>query len=260
MPNLRQRLTSLERLTGVFLKTPAPHLVELSALAGCDFVSPDMEHAPLDVPQVDLMMGFAGRSGVPLLPRLPSHDAATIGRLLDLGAAGVLAPHVSSADSAKAIVAAARLELGARGFSPSPRAGNYGALGVAGHLETQTRETVVALQIEDSEGLAAVAQIAAVPGVDALFVGPVDLARSLGVAADAPELNSATAHILAVGQAAGLACGIFVPDGAGAVRRAAEGFTWFIVGSDQSHYQTRLRAELERARRNSKEEINRAQH
>ena len=247
MPSLRQRLGSGTRLAGVFLKTPAPHLVELSALAGCDFVSPDMEHAPLELPQIDLMAGFAGRSGLALLPRLPSHDAATIGRLLDLGAAGILAPHVGSVASAEAIVAAARLERGMRGFSPSPRAGDYGALGVAGHLETQTRETVIALQIEDRDGLEAAEDIAAVSGVDALFVGPVDLAHSLGVPADAPALEAAIARILSAARAASLACGIFVPDGATAARRAKEGFTWFIIGSDQSHYQTQLRAELAHA-------------
>lgn len=244
MAHFRQRLAEGEQLAGVFLKTPAPHQVEISALAGCDFVAPDMEHAPLDLGDIDLMLGFAGRSGIPVLPRIPSHEPSMIGRILDAGAAGVIAPHVSSAEAARAIVAGARLEHGARGFSPSPRAGAYGCLGAAGFLETQVAQTIVALQIEDRAGLENAAAIAAVPGVDALFVGPADLSLSLGVAMDAPELDEAIAQILARGQAAGRACGIFVPNGAAAARRAADGFTWFIIGSDQSHYQSALRAEI----------------
>lgn len=237
----------MERLAGVFLKTPAPHMVEMSALAGCDFVSPDMEHAPLDLPQIDLMLGFAGRSGIPVLPRLPSHDPATIGRLLDAGAAGVLAPHVGSVESANAIVTAARLERGTRGFSPSPRAGAYGTLGAAAYMAAQVADTVVALQIEDRGGLDAVEAIAAVPGVDALFIGPADLSLSLGIAMDAPEIVDAILRIRVAANAAGIACGIFVADGRAAARRAGEGFTWFIIGSDQSHFQSSLRAELTRA-------------
>ncbi len=93
----------------------------------------------------------------------------------------------------------------------------------------------------------AVEDIATVEDVDALFVGPVDLALSLRVPMRAPEVEAAIARILAAARAADLPCGFFVPNGAAAARRAADGFTWFIVGSDHSHYQTRLRVELARA-------------
>ena len=230
----------------MFLKTPSPHNVELSALAGCDFASPDMEHAPLGLAELDMMAGFAGRAGLPLLPRLPSHDPATIGHLLDLGTAGILAPHVATPAQAERIVCAARIECGARDVSPSPRAGAYGSLGMLGYLKRQRDEVIVATQIEDRAGLDAVDEIAAVDGIDALFVGPVDLALSLGVEGGAPEIDTALARIAEASKAAELSCGIFAPDGRVAARHAGQGFTWFIVGSDQSHYQARLREELAR--------------
>lgn len=242
--SLRQKLRANDRLNGVFLKTPSPHMVELSAFAGSDFVVPDMEHAPLNLSHIDMMVGFAGRSGIPVLPRVPSHDPSLIGRLLDVGATGVLVPRVSSVDQAKAIIAAARFAQGERGFSPSPRAGGYGRFGADKNLKSQTETPVVALQIEDRLGVEAVADIAALNGVDALFVGPVDLSMSLGVAMESPALEQAIQDVRMEGQKRGLACGIFVPSGAVAAKRAAQGFTWFIIGSDQSHYQAALQREI----------------
>ncbi|WP_163849230.1 HpcH/HpaI aldolase family protein [Pseudooceanicola aestuarii] len=247
MTSLKERLATGTRQIGVFLKTPAPHLVELSAAAGCDFVAPDMEHAPLDLSHVDAMVGFAGRSGIPVLPRVPGKDPALIGRLLDLGAQGILVPHVSTADQAQALVAATRFD-GGRGFSPSPRAGDYGAMGAARYKARQADHVLTALQIEDRAGLDNADAIAAVPGVDALFVGPADLSLSLGVGLPSEALDHAIARILAAGQTAGRACGIFVADGAAAARRLEQGFAWAIVGSDQSLLTAALRRERTAAR------------
>lgn len=242
--SFRERLKAGERLSGAFLKTPAPHLVEICAAGDCDFVAPDMEHAPLELGTLDLMIGFAGRPGLPVLPRLPSHDPSLVGRLLDAGAAGVLAPHVSSPAQAEAIVAASRFFSGKRGFSPSPRAGGYGTSGTTPHLKRSEAQTIVAVQIEDARAVEAIAEIAAVPGLDALFVGPADLSMSMKVAPDAPELASAIAKTVTVGKAAGLACGIFSPTASAAAKWAQAGYSWFIIGSDQSHLSVALRAEM----------------
>ncbi|WP_259276329.1 aldolase/citrate lyase family protein, partial [Raoultella terrigena] len=118
---------------------------------------------------------------LPVLVRVPYPRAAAVQQALDLGAAGVMVPHVDDARIAAEVVRAARYgQGGARGFSNSSRAGGYGARGMAEHLRASDAHTTVIVQIESAQAVAEASAIAAVPGVDCLFVGPADLAVSLG--------------------------------------------------------------------------------
>lgn len=219
---------------GTFIKTVSPHVVEILGTTTLDFGVLDAEHAPFDRATLDIMM-LAGRAAnLPLFVRIPDFEASTILSTLDLGAAGIVVPHVDSAEQATQIVARARYKGGVRGFSSSPRAAGYGVMSYKQAQQAGDR-TLVMCQIESKEGLDAVESIAAVSGVDGLFVGRADLALSMGEEGSrSPPVLEATARIVRAALAAGKIAAMFVANNAEREEFAAHGVTWFIVGSDQS--------------------------
>lgn len=231
-------------LIGTFVKTAAYQSIEILALAGLDCVVIDAEHAPFSPGDLDRMI-LAGRAGgLPVLVRVAGLEPGPIAACLDMGATGIVVPHVRSVADAQAAVAAAKY-AGARGFSPSPRAGGYGTHGAAAYLAAADGETSVWCQIEDEEALAHLDAIAAVPGVDCLFVGRADLSLSLGVESTAdPKVAEAVRAVGRACQAAGIAAGLFVPGTAEIPERSAEGYTAFISGSDQSWLLDAARAKV----------------
>lgn len=219
---------------GTFIKTSSPHVVEILGLTNLDFGVIDAEHAPFDRIGIDIMM-LAGRAArLPLLVRIPDHSAATILSTLDLGAAGILAPHVDSVEQATQVVARARYQGGERGFSSSPRAAGYGTLSYQAAQQAGDR-TLVMCQIESVAGLNAVEDIARVPGVDGLFIGRADLSLSMGEAnSRSPAVLEATRRIIDAALAAGRTAAMFVGNQAEKDEFAALGVSWFVLGSDQS--------------------------
>ena len=228
-----QRITGPGIRTGVFIKTASPPVVEVLGLSGLDFGVIDAEHAPFDRGQMDLML-LAGRAAdLPLLVRVADKSAATILQALDLGAHGVLVPHVDSAEQARAVVARARYRGGERGYSGSQRSSGYGTRGMKASLDAGDA-TVVMCQIESVAGLQACAEIAAVPGVAGLFVGRADLTLAMGLEdSRAPAVLAATYQVLETARAAGRIPGMAVANVAEAREFVGHGATWFVVGSDQ---------------------------
>ena len=231
---LRDRIRAGETLVGTFLKTPAPQQVEILGFAGLDFVVADQEHAPIGIAEMD-MLSMAGRAGgIPILSRRWGAGTDWISPLLDLGLAGVMVPHVADRAAADRICAAVKFARGQRGISPSPRAGNYGALGLAAYRDKCDAESVTMLQIEDAPALELLDDIATCGDADVLFVGPADLSQSMGVAMPSPELDAAILRVVEAAQRAGIATGLFVGDAAQIPRWAARGVSVFVCGSDQS--------------------------
>lgn len=219
---------------GTFIKTDSPQIVELLGATALDFAVLDAEHAPFDRGTMDRML-LAGRaSGLPLLVRVPDTGAAGIQNALDLGAAGIVVPRVDSAVQAREVVARAKFRGGQRGFSISPRSSGYGSLSRSEAL-ARGDATRVVCQIESLQALDDVQAIAAVAGVDAVFIGRADLALSMGVANPrAPEVEQAVQRIIDAACRAGCVCGMHVADCDEAGRLASLGVSWFIIGSDQS--------------------------
>ena len=182
MSTLRARIRVGEVVAGTFVKTPAPHVVEILGLAGLDFAVADMEHAPIDVGALDGMALAACSVGLPLLVRSTGAEAPAIWPALDLGCSGVMVPHVRSRNDAERVADAVRYARGRRGFSPSGRAGAYGTVNAAEYRGRVDAENVILAQIEDVAALEALDGIAAAD-VDVLFVGPADLSLAMGVAA-----------------------------------------------------------------------------
>ena len=219
---------------GTFIKTSSPQVVEVLGTTALDFAVLDAEHAPLDRAALDLMM-LAGRAaGLPLLVRIPDRQPSTILSVLDIGAAGLLVPHVDSAADAEAVVSHAKYRGGQRGFSSSPRFAGYGTLGMKQAL-TLGDQALVICQIESPQAVACAAQIAAVPGVDGLFIGRADLALAMGLEDPKhPDVAAATDRSIAAALAAGKLAGVFTGSAAERDAYAAKGVNWFIFGSDQS--------------------------
>jgi len=219
---------------GTFIKTVSPHIVEILGTTALDFGVLDAEHAPFDRSAIDLMM-LAGRAAqLPLYVRVPDYEASTILSVLDMGAAGIVVPHVDTAEQAAQIVARARYKGGERGFSSSPRAAGYGTMTYKQAQEAGD-QTLVLCQIESVAGLDNVERIAAVPGVGGLFVGRADLALSMGEEGSrSPAVLEATTRIVRAALDAGKIAAMFVANAAERDEFAAQGATWFVIGSDQS--------------------------
>lgn len=180
-PNgLRARILKREILSGTFIKTPAYEVMELMKLSGLDFVCVDCEHAPNDRRGMDAALAICRALDLPALVRVQEFTPGNVLAALDSGAIGVVIPHVDSAEKAAAVARSAHFGHGGRGFAGSTRWAGQGSRAMNDVLAMDD-ETVVLAQIEEPEGVAALDDIAATDGIDGLFVGPADMAVSLGV-------------------------------------------------------------------------------
>jgi 2-keto-3-deoxy-L-rhamnonate aldolase RhmA len=228
----RSRLLAGEHLIGTFLKTPTTHATEILGALGFDFVVIDEEHAPFDRMATDTVLLAARAAGTAALVRVQSE--MSILSVLDCGATGVLVPHVATAAHAREVAAACRYQGGRRGYSGSPRHAGYGATGMWKTVEAADAATTVIAQIEDPEALDEIDDIAAVEGVDALFIGRGDLSVALGAkSSDAPEVRSAVDRIGKAARAANKPICVFVGGQTEASWLRDQGATAFVVSSDQ---------------------------
>jgi 2-keto-3-deoxy-L-rhamnonate aldolase RhmA len=232
---LKQRLAGGGALWGTFLKTPSPILVEVLADAGLDLICIDAEHAPFDRLAIDSCVMAARAAGLAVVVRVPTAAAHYVLNALDCGADGVLLPHIRSAEQAATAVASAHFGRGGRGYAGSTRAAGFGRTPISDHLSGSSDRTVVIAQIEDVEAIESVEAIADVPGLDALFVGRIDLTIALGEQdPDAPPVIAAVERVLAAGKAAGVPVGMFVPRDQDVAGWHAKGARLFLQGSDHS--------------------------
>jgi len=230
--SLKARLAARELVLGCFVKTPHPAVVEVLGLTDLDCLVLDAEHAPFDRAALDLCVLAARAAGKPVLIRPPSSSPEHILNALDLGATGVLLPHIRSAAEAEAAVRASFYGAGGRGFAGSTRAAGYTTRGMAAARSAGADVTVI-VQIEDIEALEEIEAIAGVPGIDALFIGRADLTVAVGAETpDAPEVIEAVQRICRAGAAAGRTTGMFLgrPSDVGTWR--AQGASLFLLSSD----------------------------
>ncbi|HEX6979731.1 MAG TPA: aldolase/citrate lyase family protein [Alphaproteobacteria bacterium] len=178
---LKARIRDREKLYGLFVMIPSPAVVEMAGYAGFDYVIIDLEHGAATTESLEHLLRAADAVGIPAIVRVGNREPVEILRVLDAGACGILAPHVLTAEDAARLVSAAHYPpIGNRGMATTTRAGRHGFVTVADHLKRAREETVVLVQIEDAAALPRVSSIAATPHVDGVFIGPADLAASLG--------------------------------------------------------------------------------
>ena len=234
-PAFKERLAARELLVGTFVKTPSPIVVEVLALTGLDCICIDAEHAPFDRAAIDGCVLAARAEGMDLLVRVPATASEHVLNALDCGAAGVVAPHIRSAEEARALVAMSRYGHAGRGYAGSSRAARYTTRPMAEHLAASAARTVVIAQIEDPEAVDAIEEIAAVDGIDALFVGRADLTVAYGAdSADAPHVVAAVAAVCAAGMRHGRPVGMFLARPTDAPLWRKQGASLFLLESDHT--------------------------
>lgn len=164
---------------GTWIMSASPIVCEAMGHAGFDWGVIDMEHTPLDLMNlVHMLQAVSGTALAPVV-RVPWNDTVNIKRVLDAGATTLLIPFVQNADEARAAVAATRYPPeGRRGMAGMSRASRFGT--TPHYLTTANTGMAVIVQLETAEAIAELEAIAAVPGVDALFIGPGDLSATMG--------------------------------------------------------------------------------
>lgn len=210
MSEFRQKCIGKTNLVGSFAAIPHPVAVEVMASSGLDFLCIDWEHAQISRETIEAMVRAADVHRVPAMVRVPGHAPEAIQAALDSGAQGVLVPRVSTSEQAAMAVKASRYPpFGERGVGPG-RAAGYGYR-IPEYLAAANERVVVAVQVETAEGLANIEAIAAVDGVDVIFVGPGDLSVSIDAVGPAgtDKLNAAIKSIIGATLAHGRTAGIF---------------------------------------------------
>ena len=231
---LRARMRAGERLAGTFVKTPNVAVMELLILSGLDFAVLDAEHAPFDRGATDGCLAIARACDFPVLVRVQDGSPARILDVLDMGATGIVVPHVDSVEKARDVARAARFGLGGRGYAGSTRWAGYTTQRMPDLLARSRDETIVLAQIEEPAGVEAAGAIAALEGIDALFIGPSDLSVAYGHdSLDNPDLPDAIAQVGRAAAAAGKTFTTWVPNVETAADWATHGFTMFVVSSEQ---------------------------
>ena len=202
-------MLSGEVLIGSFLHLASPLTAEIMGLAGLDWVVIDTEHGPGSERDTLGQIQALAHTGTSPLVRIESMERPRFSRALDLGATGVVVPRIGGVEEARQSVENCRYG-GARGVARYNRAWSWGM--AAGELEDVDEQVVCAIQIETQSALSAVDEIAAIDGVDVLFVGPVDLAHSLGISGgpDNRELLTEVGRVAEAARAAGKAAGMLV--------------------------------------------------
>ena len=241
--DFRARMLRGDLLAGTFVKTPDVQVIEVLAASGLDFLCLDAEHAPFDRARLDACLAVARALDFPVLVRPGAAQPADILQALDSGAVGIVAPHIDSAAAAERLARACRFGHGGRGYAGSTRWAGFATRPMAELLEQSRAETVVIAQIEEPEGVAAAAAIAATEGIDGLFLGPADLSVGYGrTDQSGPELMAALASVGQAAQEAGCAYMTFVPDAARAAEWRRFGLTMFFVASEHGWMRAGARA------------------
>jgi 4-hydroxy-2-oxoheptanedioate aldolase len=218
---------------GLWNSIPGPVVAEAVATCGFDWIVIDTEHALTDVPDVLPMLQAMASWPVSPVVRPAANDPVLIKRILDFGAQSLMLPYVQTADEARAAVAAIRYApRGMRGVAGLTRASRYGL--VEGYTARAEEELCLILQIETAEALARIEEIAAVDGVDGLFIGPNDLATSMGHPGQPghPDVALAIEDAIKRIVAAGKPAGILTFDAAFARSCMAWGTRFTAVGMD----------------------------
>ncbi len=210
----KQALIENRRQVGLWVTFPNQQIAEVLAGSGYDWLLFDMEHSPTDLYDVgQQLLAVRGTSTAPVV-RIPILDMGWMKRVLDAGAPNVMVPNVRTAEEARDAVAFTRFPPeGLRGVAGSTRAGNYSRY--KDYMARANEEIGLVLQIETQEGLDNLEAICAVPGVDAIFIGPSDLAASLGHRGkiNEPAVQAAIADAFRRANACGKAAGVLAGDG-----------------------------------------------
>ena len=231
----KRAIQSPTTTVGTWHTFAAPAVLEALGLCGFDFVVIDMEHGQVDLPQVvEQLRIVAGTPAAPVV-RVPWNDMVIVKRVLDAGAQTLMFPFVQTADEARAAVSYTRYPPdGVRGVASVYRGGGYGL--IPDYCQRAADELCIILQIETAEALERLEEIAAVPGVDSIFIGPSDLAASMGHLGNPghPAVREKLEHGARLCRRLGKPCGIIGVGEATIADYLRYGFSWIAASTDVS--------------------------
>jgi len=258
MPHIQTIRALSEKLGGgsglltAWVGMPEPLVAGMLALEDFDAVTLDMQHGANDIQSVSLGIPHVTLAGKPTIVRIPVGQFATASRVLDLGAAGVIAPMINSKEDAAAFASFMKYPpLGERSWGPTIASAITGTEGNI-YLKESNGHAVAIAMVETREALAALDDILSVPGVDAIFVGPSDLSIALSHGANVDpgrqDVADALDHVLARCHAHGKAACCFAPSPLMARDLIKKGYDLMAVGTDFGQLRSGARAQIQAAR------------
>ncbi|KAL1996714.1 hypothetical protein VTN49DRAFT_7579 [Thermomyces lanuginosus] len=236
---------------GAWQMLPGANLSRFIARCGFDWICVDTEHGNLADWQMHESVAAIAACGVSPLVRIAANEDWMVKRALDSGAHGVIVPLLRTAEDARKLVEAAKFPpVGRRGFGSPFAMGSTGNVSALEYLQTANDSLLTIVQIETKEAVENVEEIARVPGIDVLFVGPWDLGNSIGYPVTGefhPELEATIERIRKAAEAAGKKSGIYCANGEAAKKYADQGFNMISVMSDAAAVPTILTENLKKA-------------
>ena len=244
--SLKEQLFSSDLMIGTFIKTPNYQVVEIVTSCNLSFIALDAEHAPFSKTDLDTCILAARANDTPVIVRVPTSNEEDVLSVLDMGANGVLFPHINCKQDAIAAINASKykskdFEMGRRGFSNSSRSGNYGSFTIDEMIETSNKNVSVLCQIEEIQAVDNIDEITEARGIDCLFIGRADLAVSMGCnSINDSRVENAIDIVVKSAERNGIPLGMYLPDNNDLEKWISKGFSLFIVGSDQSYLKSSI--------------------
>lgn len=233
--SLKQSLAEKKPLLGTFIKTPHFHNTEVLAHTSLDVLCLDAEHAPFDRADLDTCVLAAKSQQKPVVIRVPDTENSTLLNALDLGADGIVLPHIMNAEHAQRVVKKCFYGPDGRGYAGSTRFAGYTTKKLPDNLANNKSQTCVIAQIEDLEAVDDIEAICQVEGIDCIFIGRMDLTVALEQTnASHADVLAAVEKVVTAANKYGKNCGMFVGDLTELPQWIAQGVSLFLLGSDHS--------------------------
>ncbi len=248
--HVRRRLAAGEPSVGTWFALPSPEAAEFVSRIGFDWMVVDTEHSPIDILTLARMFTAMSASDTAPMVRIPWNNGENFKRVLDAGAWGVVVPMVNSREEAEQAVEAMRYyPQGGRSVGGGRHGLSFNSGGVD-YYRNANDELLLVLQIEHIKGVENADEILSVPGVDACFIGPNDMAASMGLGlgvpleSNEPRLVEAINHVRETCDRHGVAPGIHCSDANGVNQRLAEGFRFCAMASELRYLVAGLSSDL----------------
>jgi 2-keto-3-deoxy-L-rhamnonate aldolase RhmA len=232
---LRDALRGDQGLVATFVLIPRVEIVEMAGRAGFEAVVLDLEHGPIGVGDLPALAAAARGADLYSIARVPERSPSGIAAALDAGVDGVLVPHVASVEDARAVVSAGRFPPGGeRSLNPYVRGLGYGQELERGSLAAVDDGIAVLVMLEGADALDELESICAVPGLDGVFVGPVDLSASLGHPGEPehPAVVDAVREAFRRARSVGAVAGVYAPTAEATARWLDAGASLVAVSAD----------------------------
>ena len=248
--DIRRRVLAGEPTIGLFMNLGSIISSEIVARAGYDWALVDLEHGMATESELLGQLVAIQSTPTAAIVRVVSAERMRVGRILDLGADGLMIPRLETVDQLRETVRWMRYPpAGIRGVATGTRGAGYATLGHP-QIRAIDERVLGVFQVESRVAVDAIEDLAAIDGVDVLFVGPADLSHDMGIPGQftEPGFVATLDHVAAVARAHGKAAGMLVREAAEVGGYLARGFTFIGIGSDSGMIMTRARSQLAEAR------------